>query len=95
MDNAFTFFSFSTFCDYLPLSSQDVFGTSLDHDLIEGGDSVAVNKENRQQFVDLYAGMWDTGIAIRGSDLADHDSWDYQCASSSFPSIMPFNQFDV
>ncbi|KAJ1525999.1 hypothetical protein ONE63_009178 [Megalurothrips usitatus] len=34
---------------------QDVFGSVLHHDLKEGGEQVPVNKQNRREFVDLYA----------------------------------------
>ena len=59
-------FLYMIYSSHLSHLSQDVFGTSLDHDLIEGGDSVAVNKENRQKFVDLYAGMSEPTTATLG-----------------------------
>jgi len=37
------------------ISYQDVFGTTLSHDLVENADSVPVNQENKRKFVDLYA----------------------------------------
>ena len=41
---------------HVNLVAQDVFEANITHDLIENGDSVSVTQENKQKFVDLYAG---------------------------------------
>lgn len=37
------------------ISYQDVFGSTIDYDLKEKGDSISVTQENKYEFVDLYA----------------------------------------
>ncbi|XP_034241266.1 ubiquitin-protein ligase E3A isoform X1 [Thrips palmi] len=44
-----------TFSQTFRVCYQDVFGSVLHHDLKEGGEHISVNKQNRREFVDLYA----------------------------------------
>lgn len=42
------------FAQTFEIGYQDVFGSTLKHNLMEGGDQVMVNQMNKHEFVDLY-----------------------------------------